>query len=339
MKLNRYLRDKLYEIIIAILVLILMTLLLVAFKVSRDLMLVLLSIFIIYVVATLLIDFFRKRSFYNALSSNVDALDQAYLVLETIYKPNFYEGILLTDSLYKINKSMCENVGSLREQIESFKNYIEMWIHEVKIPISALVLMSHNHKNLSGKKVLDQVARIEHFTEQVLYYTRGENAEKDYLISEVSLGKIVNSVALKNKDIFLSSKINFKVSDVNVKVLTDSKWLEFIVNQIVNNSVKYRDDEKVSEISIHAIQSGESTTLYIRDNGIGISASDISKVFEKSFTGSNGRAVENSTGMGLFIASSLAKKLGHKIEIDSQFGEWTEVKITFNKPDFYDVVK
>lgn len=339
MKLNKYLRDKLYEIIIAILTLILMTLLLLAFKVSKDLTIVLLSIFTTYVVTSLLIDFFRKRSFYNALSSNVDALDQAYLVLETISKPNFYEGVLLTESLYKINKSMCENVGSLREQIESFKNYIEMWIHEVKIPISALVLMAHNHKNLSNKKVLDQVARIEHFTEQVLYYTRGENAEKDYLISEVLLAKIVNSVALKNKDIFLGSKIDFKVSDVNVKVLTDSKWLEFIVNQIVNNSVKYRDDEKVSEISIHAEKYGESTILYIRDNGIGISASDLPKVFDKSFTGSNGRVIENSTGMGLFIASSLAKKLGHKIEIDSQIGKWTEVRITFSKSDFYEVVK
>lgn len=339
MKFTTYLRNKLYEIIISFITFILIFLLLTAFKIDTSLIIAISVILIAYYIVTLLIDFTRKRKFYNTLLANIEALDQAYLVLETLEKPTFYEGELLENALYKINKSMCENVKDLRDQVESFKDYIEMWIHEVKIPISALILMSHNDKNISNRKVLDQVAKIEHFTEQVLYYARCENAEKDYIISKIPLSKVINSVALKNKDIFLNSKINFKVENVNVKVLTDAKWLEFIVNQIVNNSVKYRDDKKESEISIYAEEREEKVILYIRDNGIGIPSKDLKNVFAKSFTGSNGRARDNSTGMGLFISNSLAEKLGHRIDITSEEGSYTEVTITFSKSTFYDVVK
>lgn len=339
MKLLPYLKDRLYELVLWIFSLFLIIMLLLAFKIDRSVIIAVTFIFNAFEMASILIDFFRKKRFYTDLQKNIEALDKAYLVLETIKKPNFYEGILLFDALYDIDKSMCEMVNTLEDHLSDFKDYIEMWIHEVKIPISGIVLMAHNRKCSLDKKVLDQISKIEYYVEQVLYYARSENAEKDYLINEVSLSKVVNAVALKNKDIFLDEDITLEVRGLDKNVLTDSKWLEFIVNQIVNNSVKYRSLDRPSIIKMTGTKDGDKTILSIRDNGIGIKSAEIPKVFDKSFTGSNGRIVASSTGMGLFIASSLAKKLGHKLEISSKEGKYTEVKIIFYKSKFYDVVK
>jgi len=253
-------------------------------------------------------------------------------------KPNFYEGELLYQALYEINKSMCENVKKYERQTSDFKEYIEMWIHEVKIPISSLILMAHNNKDKIDKKVLEQISRIENDVEQVLYYARSENAEKDYLIKETSLSKVIASVALKNKDDLLEQKIDLIVENENSMVYTDSKWLEFILNQIISNSIKYKK-EKNSYIKITIKEEKEKTKLIILDNGIGIPASDIPKVFDKSFTGYNGRIRTKSTGMGLFIVKNLCDKLGHKIEISSQINEYTKIEIIFYKNNYYDVIK
>ena len=258
--------------------------------------------------------------------------------METIEKPNFYDGELLYHALYEINKSMNEFTKNLEYQLDDFKDYIEMWIHEVKVPISSLVLMAHNHKDKFDYKTLEQLKRIEDYVEQVLYYARCENAEKDYLIRKVSLNKVISNIALKNKNDLLENKVDFKVQNVSYQVFTDSKWLEFILNQIVNNSIKYRKKEN-SSIQISASEDSKKVTLTILDNGIGIPSFDLPKVFQKSFTGYNGRVMTKSTGMGLFIAKNLCEKLGHRIEILSEEGKYTKVNIIFSKNRFYDPVK
>ena len=126
--------------------------------------------------------------------------------------------------------------------------------------------------------------------------------------------------------------------DVQYKVLTDSKWLEFILGQIVNNSIKYRKD-KGSYIKIEVLDTKDKTVLMVEDNGIGIKVSDLKQVFDKSFTGENGRCISSSTGMGLFIAKKMCERLGHKIYIQSVYGEYTKVFIEFIKNKYYDVLK
>lgn len=287
----------------------------------------------------LIIDFLRKKSFYQKLLFQIEKLDQSYLISELLEEPNFYEGKLFYQALYEINKSMIENVKKYELQTNDFKEYIEMWIHEVKIPISSFVLMAHNHKEKFPLKAIEQIRKIEDYVEQILYFVRSENAHKDYLINEVSLEKVITSVALKNKDDLLENDIDLEVVLHEETILTDSKWLEFICNQIINNSMKYKDEQKHSYIKITAFELPEEVRLEIEDNGIGIPASDIKKVFEKSFTGYNGRIRKHSTGMGLFIAKNLCKKLGHKIEVSSVQNEYTKVSITFSKNTYYDVLK
>lgn len=134
----------------------------------------------------------------------------------------------------------------------------------------------------------------------------------------------------------LENNITFEVSDANKIVLTDAKWMEFMLNQIVSNSIKYKDKTKAeSYIKISAAEDKKCIVLEILDNGIGINASDLPRVFDKSFTGENGHEYSKATGMGLYIVKKLCDKLGSKVSIESVKGEYTRVKITFYKNDFY----
>lgn len=339
MKFSEYLKDRLFSIVLFLVTYILSLLIFVAFKLEFEAVIVVSIIMFVFMLIELGIDYYRKREFYNSLLLNIERLEQSYLVLETIKKPNFYEGKLICQALYDINKSMNENVKEYENAMNDFKEYIEMWIHEVKIPISSLLLMSHNHKDRFDKKSIAQMKRIENYVEQILYYVRAENASLDYLISRVSIDKVIGNVLLKNKDDLLENKIDVIIDDINTYIYTDMKWLEFILNQIINNSIKYRRDNVDSYIKISIIDKKDKILLMIEDNGIGIKKEDISRVFDRTFTGYNGRVRTKSTGIGLFIAKNLCNKLGHNIEISSVYNEYTRVTISFYKNTYYDVVK
>lgn len=324
-----FLKDKSYFLILALIVWVVAMLFLFAFKVKTEVIILLNVLATIFIILTLVVEYLRRYKFYKNLVQNLAELDQAYLVLETLERPNFYDGRILFDTLYKINKSMLENIKKYRTQSHDFQEYVEMWIHEVKTPLATLTLLSHN------PKIDEQIMRLDSCVEQILYFARAENAERDYLISNVSLAKVIGEVANRNRAILQARKIDFIVDDIDYNVHTDSKWLEFILNQIISNSIKY-DSKK---INICVQREAEQINLIIRDDGIGIDEKDLSRVFDKSFTGNNGRTGKQSTGMGLYIAKTLCKKLGHQIAINSQKGEYTEVRITFAENHYYDVVK
>ena len=339
MKFNSFLKDRLYSIVTALFSYFIILLVLLAFKSDKSIIIAITIILLVTYILLFLTDFFRKQKFYTDLLTNIDNLDKAYLVLETLNRPDFYEGELLCQALYEIDKSMNENVRIEKEQLLDNKEYIEMWIHEVKRPLASLVLTLNNQKNILDRKTKNILKRLEDYVDQVLYYVRSENAEKDYFIKEVDLSKVIKNVGIKNMDDLLDNKVEFIVDKTNYKVFTDSKWLEFILNQIINNSIKYKRNIDNSYIKIYVKDNLDTTVLIIEDNGIGIKTSDIRQVFDKTFTGTNGREKTTSTGMGLYIAKNLCKKLGHKIEIESKENEYTRVFITFAKNKFYDVLK
>ena len=241
----------------------------------------------------------------------------------------------MVDILYDINKSMVENINEYKKNINEFKEFVEIWIHEVKIPISSLMLKCHNHKEKYGKDFLSIIRKLDNNIDEVLYYVRSENTEKDFAISEVDLKEVIRNVSIKNKDDLLENNVSFTTNLKSVKVNTDKKWLEFIINQIINNSIKYKSDDSVIKIS--SKENNEKTVLEIYDNGIGIPSKDINRVFDKSFTGSNGRDKVKSTGMGLYIIKRLCDKLGHNIYIESEEKKYTKVIIEFGKNDLYKI--
>ena len=337
MKITNYLKDKFLPIFIYIINILIITMLLIAFKSNESLILVFITFQIILGLTLLLMDYFKKRSFYKMIQSKLINLDKKYLVLEMLERPKTSEEELIYQILYEINKCYIEKLKDYKLSLTNFKEYIELWIHEVKIPISSLVLMTHNSKETLPKKYTTQINRLDNYIDQVLYYVRSNTSEEDFFIKEVSLQKIINSVALKNKDDLLENNIEFIVKTSNEKVLTDEKWLEFILNQIINNSIKYKRNIKGPKIELKVEAATQQVILTITDNGIGIPKNDLPKVFNKSFTGTNGRTTTKSTGLGLYIAKNLLKKLGHKIEIESEVNKYTKVTITFSKNNYYKI--
>ena len=332
MKLSTYLKDRFYAFLIFIVYIIILILFLIALKLPSSIIIFITVFTAVIFFGILLYDYFRKRKFYLELLDKLNTLDKKYLLIEMLLEPNFLEGKILYDVLDLVNKSEHDMLNNLKTKQEEFKEYIELWIHEVKLPLASLTLMNRKDKN-----ILRVLKELEDYVEQILYYVRCENANNDYLIKEWDLDTIIKNVALRNKDDLLALNIDFKVNNCNFKVLTDSKWLEFIINQIISNSVKYKK-EKDSIIEITGEEFNNFVVITIYDNGKGISKSDLPRVFNKTFTGNNGRKTSSkSTGMGLYLCKELCEKLGHKIEIDSKVDKYTKVMITIYKKDFYNV--
>lgn len=338
MKLKDYLIDRIFLIVITTISCILIYCLLRVFKVSLDAIVIVCCMQLFSIASFLIYDFIKKKRFYDTLFSRIQLLDEAYLVLETIDQPEFLDGKLLYNILYEINKSMRENVKVLENQNRDFKEYLELWIHEIKIPVSSILLMLHNHKDIYDKKIEKQVKSINNYLEQILYYERSEISSNDYLIKEVKLMDIIHTVALKNMDVILEKNISLEVNCQNEIIVSDEKWLEFIINQIINNSIKYMDNKKEKVIKIDTQIKDGHLQLMIEDNGIGIPQDDLPKVFDKSFTGHNGRILKSSTGMGLYICKRLCNQLGYSIGIDSAVDKGTIVTIDFYNNDYFDVI-
>ena len=209
-----------------------------------------------------------------------------------------------------------------------YREYIETWVHEIKTPIASTKLIIENNQNEVTNKIDSQMDRIEGFVEQVLYYSRSNNVNKDYIIKPINLDNVVRNVIKRNYKDFIHKRIKLDIQDIGEIVYSDGKWVEFIINQIIGNSIKYSNN-KESMICIYSIKKANAVMLTIEDNGVGIITKDINRVFEKGFTGENGRKFSKSTGMGLYLCEKLCSKLGLKIGIESEVNKGTRVTLIF----------
>ena len=288
-------------------------------------------------VVSIAIEYFKKKKFYDNLSNMLEELEEKYLITEIINTPDFLEGKILKNTIEAIDKSMLENVNKYKYMTEDYKEYIELWIHEIKIPIATSKMVIENNKNAITKSIDEELDKVENYIEQALFYARSNTVEKDYYIRKVVLKEIVNESIKKNKSSLIQEKISIDIHDLEIEVNTDNKWIVFILNQIIQNSIKYRKKEN-SVIEIYANQGKENVILYIKDNGIGIKQGEITRVFEKGFTGTNGRlSNKKSTGIGLYLCKKLCNKLGIGIELNSVQNEGTEVKLVFPKDSYIEL--
>ncbi|MBP5152259.1 MAG: sensor histidine kinase [Lachnospiraceae bacterium] len=334
MKFSLYLKDRIPQIVTGAVSFIVILIFLIAFSNSVYEMILILTVFLLMGTVMTLLDYNRKKNFYTSLLQNTSGLDKKYLVSETLPEPDFYEGKITYSALCDAGKAMCEEVTAHRNSFENFKEYIELWVHEIKLPVASLILMSHNDGE-AGAGYQADLKRIDDYIENVLYYARSENSEKDYLINRASLKRIFNETAQKNRDALLSCGVSLNVDIDDIPVYTDSKWLEYILGQLMGNSMKYFSKDREPEIRLWTEETENSVILHYRDNGIGIPASDLPYIFEKSFTGENGRLGAKSTGMGLYIVKTLMDRLGHRIKAESRKGEYTEFILEFGKNDYY----
>ena len=195
----KYIKDKSISISLYTLMMILICLILNAFKEQKTVIIVILLLLIITGVIMLIYNYLRKSYFYTSIINNMKQLNQKYLILETLPAPNTYEEKIMVEMLYDINKSMIENVNKIYKSKEDFKEYVEMWIHEVKIPIASMVLKCHNDKDKYSEEFLSLIRKLDNYIDTILYYTRSEYAEKDFVINKFNLKDIIKDVSIKKK--------------------------------------------------------------------------------------------------------------------------------------------
>lgn len=276
-----------------------------------------------------------KKRYYDELQKTIDELDEKYLITEIMKTPNFVEGKILKNILGQVDKSMHEQVNKYKYLQEDYKEFIELWIHEVKLPLTTSKMIIENNKNKVTRSIEEELDSIENYVEQALFYARSSAVEKDYYIRKCNLKDIVNESIKKNKTSLIEEKVDINIHDLDNVVSTDSKWIVFILGQIIQNSVKYRNKKSLLNIEVYSEPKKDNTVLYIKDNGIGIKKEEISRVFDKGFTGTNGRlAGKKSTGIGLYLCRNLCEKLGVSINVKSTDSVGTVVSLVFPNSSF-----
>ena len=328
MKLIEYIKEKFVFMVINIVMTLSGVVILKALKVDTYTIVFISILNLIVVFSCYIYDYFNRKKYYDNLFKNLDGLDKKYFIAEILESGDFIESNIIYSVLEECTKSMKDEVADLKRNINDYKEYIETWVHEIKTPIASARLILENDEGYINKSVLEEIEKVEGFIEQVLFYARSSTVERDYIIKKIPLKNSINSVIRKNANILIEKRVKIQLEDIEKKVYCDSKWIEFILQQIISNSVKYMDkDEKY--IKIRCLEKDKNIILKILDNGIGISEKSIEKVFEKGYTGENGRKYNNSTGMGLYLCKKLCLKLGLGISIKSKLGVGTEVTIVF----------
>lgn len=298
------------------------------------------SILILEGLAVLLpvsVEYARKRSYYGRLLRSLDVLDRKSLLCEVLDEPDFLEGQILYRVLKECNKSMNDEIATYRHQEEEYREYIEAWMHEVKTPLAAAKLTLENDTGSVPASVSDDLRRIEDYLEQALFYARSGSVEKDYLIRPISLRELVNASVRRNAKDMIASKIGLTLENLDFIVLTDVKWTDFILNQILVNAIKYRSASP--SIRLYAKQEKNGVSLLIEDNGIGIRQADLPRVFDRGFTGETGRKFSKATGLGLYLSKRLCDKIGLGISAFSIEGKGTTVHLIFPSGTMHDLSK
>jgi len=335
MKFIDYLKDKILPVILVNLLVIIIFLILFALKCNGWIIFDIIFLIYLTFIISLIFDYIKRKNFYNKTLDLLKEMDNRSLIHEILPNTSFIDSVILKDILYETDKYKLEKINEYKYKEEDFKEYIEMWVHEIKTPLASALLTIYNNQGKLSDDIKIELDKIEDYIQQVLFYTKSDTANKDYLIKKISLETPINKVILKHKQDFLLKKITLDLKDIDIIVNTDTKWLEFILDQIINNSIKYTEENP--EIKIYTKQNKNDIKLIIKDNGIGITPNDLPRVFDKGFTGSNGRKKYNSTGIGLYLAKKLCNKLGHKINITSKNG--TEVTITFPLSSYTNEIK
>ena len=258
-------------------------------------------------------------SYYKKLSALLLAADVITESLDSLPRPENAVDRAYTDMIRRLYKDrnavIAESTGS-RNQMQ---DYYAMWVHQIKVPISAMHMLLQDQEKSSPMNV--QLFKIEQYVSMALSYVRLESEQTDYVIKQYSLDSIVKQSVRKYAPLFISKKIRLDIEDTDLIVNTDEKWLGFVIEQILSNSLKYTSSGSIS------ISYVTPKTLIISDTGIGIAPEDIPRIGEKGFTGYNGRTFRKSTGLGLYLCKEILTRLSHSMAISSEVGKGTTVKI------------
>lgn len=280
-------------------------------------------------IAYLSYHYFHKKRWLASLKAKNKTED---LFKDPLTSAQTAEEKIIQTHLNALYDEQRETLEQLVQGQQEQRDFIDSWIHEIKVPLASIKLLNETIEDEIEERYYYQLEnntqKIEDYLEQVLYYARLDTFSRDYLLQEMSLKAIIRPLLRQNANYFIQQQLHYAVEGEDEEVLTDPKWLSFILNQILSNSLKYTPDN--GQITLSITTNEEGTWLTISDNGIGIPLNEQRRVFDKGFTGETGRNLSHhATGIGLFLAKELAEKLGHRLVLQSVPGEGTDVSILF----------
>lgn len=330
MKFSKYIKDKINYVLIFIVYCILIGLYLKTMGTKDIAIIIVIITSAIFFVVSFIITYIKSNKYIKNIEKTMDKLPEKYLITEILEKPKREERLAYYRILKKANKSMLENVTNIKIAQKEYKEYIESWVHEIKIPITSAKLLCENNKSNITSKIDEEIEEINNYVEQTLFYARMEQVSNDFMIREINISNVVRNVLARNKKVMIQNNMKVEIKNTDVNCYTDEKWLEFVLNQIIINSIKYKKGDNPI-INIQAQENKENVKLIVKDNGIGIKKSEIDRIFDKGFTGTNGRNQKKSTGIGLYLCKRLCNELGMEIEAESIENEYTKIKIIIPK--------
>lgn len=243
---------------------------------------------------------------------------------------NSVPGISLMKELleYK-SRSFSHKENDYRQRMNDLKDYLTQTVHDLKVNLSVCEMVAHrleNEPEITNKFVF-QIEQMKFRVNQTLYVTRANHYSEDIAAEKVDLERVVKEAISDNAEFFINKGISIRNNLKPYHCVSDKKWIHYIIGQILNNSSKYT--EKNGEITIWSLEDERGYHLHLRDNGMGIPEEEIGRVFDKGFTGSNGRVNTKSTGMGMYYAKRIADTLGIGLKVQSQQGVYTEFILSF----------
>ena len=329
MKIVEYLKDRFKYIILFIIIISIIDIYLFAidiFKHQYEELLYLNFLILIIGFIFFIIDYINLKNKYKDIVRCLEVHEYIYtdLISGKSIEDNIMKGII--EDLKLKND---EEVKEYRKNLKELDEYIAKWVHEIKIPISALDIITDRLSSIEDSiDIKNQIAKINFLVNSILYSSRSSSMFEDIFFNKVSLDKIVKSSIKNNSFLLIKNNIEVILNNLDYIVFTDIKCISYILDQIINNAIKYSKQKGKIEFSAKNIENG--IVFSIKDYGIGIEKEDIGRVFDKGFTGINGRnRLYKSTGMGLYFAKNMIDKLGHKIEVTSKKDEYTIFNIYF----------
>ncbi|EOS69712.1 hypothetical protein C818_02493 [Lachnospiraceae bacterium MD308] len=272
-------------------------------------------------------DYYRRRSYFLGMSRLLEQMDERYLLGELLPDSPKLEDRLYRGMLRMSNKSVIEKIHAIEQEKKEYREFIESWIHDVKAPITGISLICENNRNELTKKIRLENSKIENCVEMALYYARSDEVYKDYMIRRTALSEVAADVIMRNKHLLIQNGVIAEI-DCEHFVYTDEKWISFILNQLVQNSAKYKKDGG-ERICVCTKKQQKSVWLVVEDDGAGVKKEELPRIFEKGFTGSNGRQDKRATGMGLYLCKNLCEKLGIEIVAHSEEKKGTRIILKF----------
>ncbi len=273
---------------------------------------------ILFALATLIVHFIfylKKHQKHMRILKNIRLLTDELPEPKTLAEEDLQE-------MVRELKRLLETTETARQtEFRESLDYYTTWVHQIKTPISTMKMILESEDTDEHRELLAELFRIEQYVEMVLSYLRLGSEHSDYVFKEYDLDSIIRQAVHKYAPQFVRRRIRLDYTPVDIKVLTDEKWLLFIIEQILSNSIKYTQQGFVS------ITVTPDKVLKIADSGIGIAAEDLPRIFDKGFTGYNGRYNKKSTGLGLYLCKTAADKLSHKISAESTPGVGTVISI------------